>query len=277
MMYKYKDLLSRKVAAKKVNGMHLIAMSVSINSKNQIKPAYLVADPRYTKDLKVWQFSTFMTASQDALNDYLNDDPSGLFQAQANNTWLIGEGNPLYSYRYFDVKNVHYCVLRVMDAGLIYNILFGSIYEVPYMLGIKRELTSNADLYNLSDLFNLGLLGRISHVELKTDLFKSSYDLPTDISLAPLSYDNETANQYPKRYQLALFNGTKEPTILKSFANWKAAQIIPDQKSVKDWMKQQTFPYVTYVFRADNQKLSIKMRPLLANSDNQQTSNTANE
>lgn len=276
MMYKYKDLLSRKVAAKKVQNMHLIAMSVSINSKNKTKPAYLVADPRYTKDLKIWQFSTFMLASQDALNDYLNDDPSGLFQAQANNTWLIGEGNPLYSYRYFDVKNVHYCVLRVMDAGLIYNVLFGSIYEVPYMLGIKRKLATNADLYNLSDLFNLGLLGRVSRVILKTNLFDSSYVLPTDISLAPLSYTNDVKNQYPKRYQMALFNGTKDPTILKSFANWNSAEVVPDQKSVKDWLKQKSFPYVTYQFKNDDQELSIKMRPLLANPENQQTTNSAN-
>ena len=61
MMYTYKELKTRKGMLNHLKTLRLISMSVSLNhhDNSKVTPIYLVADPRFSKDLKTIQFNTF--------------------------------------------------------------------------------------------------------------------------------------------------------------------------------------------------------------------------
>lgn len=264
MMYTYKTLKTRRGMLNNLKESRLISMSISIKHDNvKVNPVYPVANPRYEKDLRILQFSTFN--SQEPLNDYLYENPSGFFyQTDIPLEWSIEEGNPLYQYRRFKLGKVSYCIVKIYDQGLIFNLLLGESYNIPYLLRKQDNVTSNEERYNLSELLNLGLLGRITSVMLYDPLTASNFKLPEESTMIALTYNNKYEQGVQNAYELAFFNGTEQPTYSLCFTNWDKLTIAPEKQSVKDWAEGKAFPTVVYTAQYRGKYLSITIKPLLA-------------
>lgn len=261
MMYTYKELKTRKGMLNHLKTLRLISMSVSLNhhDNSNITPIYLVADPRFSKDLKTIQFSTFSV--QEPLNEYLYENPSGLYlEGTPPLSWTIQAGNPHYLYRDFEVDGKTYCILRIYDAGLILNLLLGKTYVIPFMLHKVNNLTGAMNRFNLSDLFNLGLLGRVMSVNFSTKHMLGEIKLPDNLNLISFNHKNDSH----KNYFFSLFLGSNLPITIKGFADWKQVSITPEQQTVKQWSEREGFPVTTYQVQDGEESIIFTIKPVLA-------------
>lgn len=260
-MYVYKELKTRKGMLKHLKTLRLISMSISLDHKdnNEVQPVYLVAEPRFAKDLTMLQFSSFSV--QEPLNDYLYDNPSGLYrEGNPPLSWTIQIGNPHYFYRDFEVDNHEYCILKIHDAGLIFNLLLGKTYVIPFMLSGTKNLTGANNRFNLSELFNLGLLGRVLSVNISLNHMLSTIKLPDNLNLISFMYNNQSR----KDYKFSIFLGSNYPILLDGFQSWKRVAITPEKRSVKQWAEREAFPTTTYELLDKNDYVNFVIKPILA-------------
>lgn len=161
-MITYKKLKTSRAMAKHLKNCHLISMSISqAKDVGQRGFTYLVAQPRFSKDLELLQFSTF--SSQEMLEWNLKNDPSGLFEESEPHEWTFLNKVPrYYEYREFKVDNHNYTIVKLYYDQYVFNLLMG---EREYLITplIKPKWNENdISFYNLFELINLGLLGRVT-------------------------------------------------------------------------------------------------------------------
>lgn len=263
MMYVYRELKTTKGMLKHLSTKKLLSMSVSLENENALNftPSYLVADPRFSKDLSILQFSTF--SEQIPLNDYLHDNPSGLYrEGTPPFSWTVEKGKPSYQFRKFKVRNTEYCILHIKDAGLIYHMLLGDSYRIPYLL-TKTDALAKNDQYNLSELFNYGLLGRVLQLKLKADNVEYEQDISSVSTIGAIIH-NDSSIKGVDTYKIGVFNGTLSPIEFKGFNQWNQVSIEPDKTTVAEWESQNSFPKTAYRLKQNSTEMVLILQPLLA-------------
>lgn len=264
MMYVYHGLKTTKGMLNHLTTKKLLSMSINLDGNNypEFTPNYLVADPRFSKDLSILQFYTF--SNQTALNDYLHDNPSGLYQeGNPPFNWTAEKGKPTYRFRKFKVRNVEYCILHIKDAGLVYHLLLGDSYRIPYLLSKTNKL-SKEDCFNLSELFNYGLLGRVLKLNLTAENARYEWENIDSMSTIGAIIRNVNSVKGAETYKLGVFNGNLSPFEFKGFNQWNNISIEPDKATVADWESQKSFPKTTYKLKQNSTEVTIVMQPLLA-------------
>ena len=256
----YQTIKTRKGMLKHLKLTKLITMSIYLDSDETIVPVYLVADPQYDKDLGRFAFSTF--DSQEELNDYLEENPSGMFLNPGGVplNWNVLAGNPTYQFREFEVGKGRYLILKIHDMGLNMNLLLGNTYALPYMLKPESELNKE-DSYNLSELFNLGLLGRIMGANLNSPMVKNRIALPEQVSVTNLV--NKDYGYNKNRDWLTLFNGGTEPTYLKGFKEWKQVRVINELNSIQEWEAGNKYPDTVYELKSGYDLVHLQLAPFV--------------
>lgn len=147
--------------AKHLENYHLISMSISqAKDVGQRGFTYLVAQPRFSKDLELLQFSTF--SSQEMLEWNLKNDPSGLFEESEPHEWTFLNKVPrYYEYREFKIDDHDYTIVKLYYDQYVFNLLMGKReYLITPLIKPSWE-DKDISLYNLFELINLGLLGRV--------------------------------------------------------------------------------------------------------------------
>lgn len=163
-MITYKKLKTSRAMANHLKNYHLISMSISqAKDVGQHGFTYLVAQPRFSKGFELLQFSTF--SSQEMLEWDLKNDPSGLFEEGDPHEWTFLNKVPrYYKYREFKVADHNYTIVQLYYDQYVFNLLMG---EREYLITplIKPSWTEqDISFYNLFELINLGLLGRVAMV-----------------------------------------------------------------------------------------------------------------
>lgn len=163
-MITYKKLKTSRAMANHLKNYHLISMSISqAKDVGQHGFTYLVAQPRFSKDFELLQFSTF--SSQEMLEWDLRNDPSGLFEEGDPHEWTFLNKVPrYYKYREFKIAGHNYTIVQLYYDQYVFNLLMG---EREYLITplIKPSWTEqDISFYNLFELINLGLLGRVTRL-----------------------------------------------------------------------------------------------------------------
>lgn len=163
-MITYKKLKTSRAMANHLKNYHLISMSISqAKDVGQHGFTYLVAQPRFSKDFELLQFSTF--SSQEMLEWDLRNDPSGLFEEGDPHEWTFLNKVPrYYKYREFKIDDHNYMIVQLYYDQYVFNLLMG---EREYLITplIKPSWTEqDISFYDLFELINLGLLGRVTRL-----------------------------------------------------------------------------------------------------------------
>lgn len=202
MAYSYSTIKTQQGFIKKgFQNYKLINMSINLDEAKIIHETYWVALGQ-TDNFNHLEFVTY--DHEDPLTTYLNDNPSGLYQSlDGYRRWGVTLAHPTFSYRTFNFNQRPYVIIRIKDAGLVYNLLMAKYtYETPFMFNQVKMNKTN--LFNFMDLLNLGLLGRQVSYNLLTEHVVINQYLNDDQSVVRITLENPTNREGMERYQLCI-------------------------------------------------------------------------
>lgn len=222
--------------ANHLKNYHLISMSISqAKDVGQHGFTYLVAQPRFSKDLELLQFSTF--SSQEMLEWDLRNDPSGLFEEGDPHEWTFLNKVPrYYKYREFKIDDHHYMIVQLYYDQYVFNLLMG---EREYLITplIKPKWNENdISFYNLFELINLGLLGRVTKLMFSSAsiFFNEIKDL--DSNVIRTTYFNAYYAGVRNDYHMYL--DTKPLTLVKCRSEaWESLDGFNSEESLNAFIK----------------------------------------
>lgn len=235
-MITYKKLKTSRAMANHLKNYHLISMSISqAKDVGQHGFTYLVAQPRFSKDLELLQFSTF--SSQEMLEWDLRNDPSGLFEEGDPHEWTFLNKVPrYYKYREFKIDDHHYMIVQLYYDQYVFNLLMG---EREYLITplIKPKWNENdISFYNLFELINLGLLGRVTKLMFSSAsiFFNEIKDL--DSNVIRTTYFNAYYAGVRNDYHMYL--DTKPLTLVKCRSEaWESLDGFNSEESLNAFIK----------------------------------------
>ena len=235
-MITYKKLKTSRAMANHLKNYHLISMSISqAKDVGQHGFTYLVAQPRFSKDLELLQFSTF--SSQEMLEWDLRNDPSGLFEESESHEWTFLNKVPrYYKYREFKIDDHHYMIVQLYYDQYVFNLLMG---EREYLITplIKPKWNENdISFYNLFELINLGLLGRVTKLMFSSAsiFFNEIKDL--DSNVIRTTYFNAYYAGVRNDYHMYL--DTKPLTLVKCRSEaWESLDGFNSEESLNAFIK----------------------------------------
>lgn len=235
-MITYKKLKTSRAMANHLKNYHLISMSISqAKDVGQHGFTYLVAQPRFSKDLELLQFSTF--SSQEMLEWDLRNDPSGLFEEGDPHEWTFLNKVPrYYKYREFKIDDHHYMIVQLYYDQYVFNLLMG---EREYLITplIKPKWNQNdISFYNLFELINLGLLGRITKLMFSSASIFFSEIKDLDSNVIRTTYFNAYYAGVRNDYHMYL--DTKPLTLVKCRSEaWESLDGFNSEESLNAFIK----------------------------------------
>lgn len=222
--------------ANHLKSYHLISMSISqAKDVGQHGFTYLVAQPRFSKDLELLQFSTF--SSQEMLEWDLRNDPSGLFEEGDPHEWTFLNKVPrYYKYREFKIDDHHYMIVQLYYDQYVFNLLMG---EREYLITplIKPKWNENdISFYNLFELINLGLLGRVTKLMFSSASIFFSEIKDLDSNVIRTTYFNAYYAGVRNDYHMYL--DTKPLTLVKCRSEaWESLDGFNSEESLNAFIK----------------------------------------
>lgn len=222
--------------ANHLKNYHLISMSISqAKDVGQHGFTYLVAQPRFSKDLELLQFSTF--SSQEMLEWDLRNDPSGLFEEGDPHEWTFLNKVPrYYKYREFKIDDHHYMIVQLYYDQYVFNLLMG---EREYLITplIKPKWNENdISFYNLFELINLGLLGRVTKLMFSSASIFFSEIKDLDSNVIRTTYFNAYYTGVRNDYHMYL--DTKPLTLVKCRSEaWESLDGFNSEESLNAFIK----------------------------------------
>lgn len=257
----YRHLKNTGAMLKRLGNAHLVSMSIALDEKKKLHPTYVVAGARFSRDLTQLQFNTFTVQAK--LNEYLNDNPSGLYEESTPLAWTVTLYKPEFDFRFFTTQDKHYLILRITNGGLIYNLLMSmNNYQLPFML-IPTQLKDKHDYFNWAELVNLGLLGRLLNLTYNTNLISFHQQVNGSLGITPLTYENDQNRNGYDHYVLPIYFGTNEPLYIHDLQQLKKIEIKPDQVSIEDWKQEKAFPKTEFILHESNYQLNLQIEPIL--------------
>ena len=250
MAYSYSTIKTQQGFVKK--GFHnykLISMSINLASAKTIHETYWVTLGQ-TDDFNHLEFVTY--DHEEPLTTYLNDNPSGLYQSlDGYRRWGVTLAHPIFSYRPFTFNRRPYVIIRITDAGLVYNLLMAKYtYETPFMF--NKVKMNKTNLFNFMDLLNLGLLGRQVSYDLLTEHVVRHQRLNDDQSVVRITFENPGNREGMERYQLYL---SQEDTLLNIY-DYQKAIVKPETYNIADY---NSVPGVSIKLVSEHEELEIKV------------------
>lgn len=258
----YHHLKSTKAMLKRTKNAHLVSMSISLKTDTRLHSTYVVAGAGFSHDFSALQFITF--SRQTLLNQWLDDNPSGLYKESTPLHWTVELYKPEFDYRIFTIKQQHYLIVRITNGGLVYNLLMNEIdYKLPFMLNFT-DYRNKHDFFNWAELVNLGLLGRILNITYNTNLINFHQNIKGLEGIAPLTYENDKNRNGYDHYIFPVFFGTKEPMYIHDLQQITKLEAKPDQVSIKEWRDQKAFPKTEFILHNKAGILKLEIEPILA-------------
>ena len=248
--------------AKHLENYHLISMSISqAKDVGQRGFTYLVAQPRFSKDLELLQFSTF--SSQEMLEWNLKNDPSGLFEESEPHEWTFLNKVPrYYEYREFKVDNHNYTIVKLYYDQYVFNLLMG---EREYLITplIKPSWDDkDISLYNLSELINLGLLGRVTKLMFNSTPIFFSEIKDLDSSVVRTTYFNAYGIDIRNNYHMLL--DTKPLTLVNCDSSaWRKLDGTNSEESLNKFIKGESALETEITLRGTEGNLLIMVVSML--------------
>lgn len=206
MAYTYTEVKTQQAFLKKgFQDYKLINMSINL-LPNQVHETYHVILGQ-TDNFNHLEFVCF--DNEDPLTNYLEENPSGLYQnLDGYRRWGVTLARPRFSYRVFTFYRRPYVIVRIKDAGVVYNLLMSKYtYEIPFMF--NQEKPTKTNLFNFFDLLNLGLLGRQTSYDMLTDHALIHHQVRDEDSVTRITFENPTNREGMERYHLYLDSSTQ--------------------------------------------------------------------
>ena len=252
--------------ANHLKNYHLISMSISqAKDVGQHGFTYLVAQPRFSKDLELLQFSTF--SSQEMLEWDLRNDPSGLFEEGDPHEWTFLNKVPrYYKYREFKIDDHHYMIVQLYYDQYVFNLLMG---EREYLITplIKPKWNENdISFYNLFELINLGLLGRVTKLMFSSAsiFFNEIKDL--DSNVIRTTYFNAYYAGVRNDYHMYL--DTKPLTLVKCRSEaWESLDGFNSEESLNAFIKGENALETKIILRGKYSSLTMVVSMLATTNE----------
>lgn len=265
-MITYKKLKTSRAMANHLKNYHLISMSISqAKDVGQHGFTYLVAQPRFSKDLELLQFSTF--SSQEMLEWDLRNDPSGLFEEGDPHEWTFLNKVPrYYKYREFKIDDHHYMIVQLYYDQYVFNLLMG---EREYLITplIKPKWNENdISFYNLFELINLGLLGRVTKLMFSSAsiFFNEIKDL--DSNVIRTTYFNAYYAGVRNDYHMYL--DTKPLTLVKCRSEaWESLDGFNSEESLNAFIKGENALETKIILRGKYSSLTMVVSMLATTNE----------
>lgn len=255
MAYSYSTIKTQQGFLKKgFQNYKLINMSINLVHTKTIHEIY--RHETYwvvlgqTDDFSHLEFVTY--DHEEPLTTYLNDNPSGLYQnLDGYRRWGVTLVHPTFSYRPFTFNDRPYVIIRITDAGLVYNLLMAKYtYETPFVF--TKVKMNKTNLFNLMDLLNLGLLGRQVSYNLATEHILRRQRLDDEQSVARVTFENPTDREGMEKYRLCL---SQEDTLVNIY-DYKKVIVKP---YVYDLTDQDSIPGLSIELVSDHERLEIEV------------------
>lgn len=248
-MYTYKTIKTQQGMLKLgFQSYKVVSMSINLDEDKQVHSTYRVI----LGENGQFNYLSFVTFNQEKLTDFLRENPSGLYQCvDGFRKWVVTLARPTFQYRTFSFHGHAYVVIKIKDAGLVYNLLLGKVsHELPFMF--NREKMTKTNTFDLIDLLNLGLLGRVTNYNYVTNHLSLIKVRKDQDSVTQLTFENPNNKEGMDNYVIKL----DEEITIRDLYSFDEVTTEPLPYNILD---KEALPGVVIEFNSGNEYLSLRI------------------